>query len=246
MSKWHLSIMPLMYLPEGVAMKKNTEPISIGTQGHLSGTSARIALGRYPERGRYDAETIAAILDEGLVCHTGFQIAGQPYVIPTTYGRIGDQVYIHGSPVARWLRALAEAIPLCITVTLLDGLVFARSAFRHSMNYRSVVILGRASIVEQHGEKLAALSAIVEHMAAARWSSGIRHPSESELRATLVLRISLSEASAKVREGPPRDLNDDLNRPVWAGELPLNLRPDAPIAHSHGIELPAHVARWRR
>src|SRR5712691_7936493 len=114
-----------MYLPEGMAMERNTEPISTGTQVHLSGPSGPIALGRYPERGRYDAETIAAILDEGLVCHAGFEIAGQPYVIPTTYGRIGDQLYIHGSPVARWLRALAEAVPLCITVTLLDGLVLA-------------------------------------------------------------------------------------------------------------------------
>ena len=114
------------------------------------------------------------------------------------------------------------------------------------MNYRSVVILGRASTVEQHGEKLTALRAIVEHMMAGRWGSGIRHPSGSELRATLVLRIPVAEASAKVREGPPRDLDDDLNRPVWAGELPLKLRAGVPIAHSHGIELPAHIARWSR
>jgi len=244
--KMALVEMPLIHFFNRMTIEDETELDKNRTPSHPARPNARATLGRHPERGSYDAETIRTILDEGLVCHVGFEIAGQPYVMPTTYGRIGDHLYIHGSPVARWLHTIAEAIPICITVTLLDGLVLARSAFRHSMNYRSVVILGRARIVEQNDEKLEALRAIVEHMVDGQWCSGIRHPSDSELRATLVLRMSLSEASAKVREGAPRDLDDDLNRPVWAGELPLKLRPSAPIADSHGIELPAHVTRWCR
>lgn len=212
--------------------------------------SPRMAIGRYPERGRYDFATIASILDEALVCHVGFVADdGQPFVVPAAYARIGAYLYIHGSPLARWMRVLRAGGPMCITVTLLDGLVLARSAFRHSMNYRSVVALGRATVVEEHGEKMRALQALIEHVVPGRWNDRIRHPSEGEVRATLVLRIALDEASAKLRSGPPADLEEDLGRDSWAGCVPLKLSATAPVPDPARVSQalpPRYATEYRR
>ena len=189
----------------------------------------RTRVRRLPRRASYDREVIHAILDEALVCHIGFVHEERPFVLPTTYARVGDAIYLHGSAASRMLRGLAEGIPVCVTVTLLDGLVFARSAFHHSMNYRSVVILGVASEVTDAGERLQALEAIVEHMAAGRWAA-VRAPNERELKATSVLRLPIVEGSAKVRSGGPIDDAEDLGWPCWAGHVPLRLVPLAPIA----------------
>ena len=193
----------------------------------LSPTS-RTRVRRLPRRASYDRDVIHALLDEALVCHVGFVDQQQPFVLPTTYARVGDTVYLHGSAASRMLRRLAEGIPVCVTVTLLDGLVFARSAFHHSMNYRSVVILGVASEVTDGGERLQALEAIVEHMAPGRWAA-VRAPNERELKATSVLRLPIVEGSAKVRSGGPIDDAEDLGWPCWAGHVPLRLVPLAPI-----------------
>jgi len=202
--------------------------------------SARTRVRRLPARACYDQATIDAILDEALVCHVGFAVDGQPYVIPATYARVGRQLYIHGSAASRMLRTLATGAPVCVTVTLLDGLVLARSAFHHSMNYRSVVILGTAVEVSNPDERLAALEAIVEHILAGRWRQ-VRPPSERELRATSVLRLPLDEVSAKIRSGPPLDDADDLGQPCWAGVIPLRLVAAAPLPDAHlpaGVEPP--------
>jgi nitroimidazol reductase NimA-like FMN-containing flavoprotein (pyridoxamine 5'-phosphate oxidase superfamily) len=202
--------------------------------------SERTRVRRLPARACYDQATIDAILDEALVCHVGFAVDGQPYVIPTTYARVGRQLYIHGSAASRMLRTLASGVPVCVTVTLLDGLVLARSAFHHSMNYRSVVILGTAVEVSDPEERLAALEAIVEHILAGRWRQ-VRPPSERELRATSVLRLPLDEVSAKIRSGPPLDDADDLGQPCWAGVIPLRLVAVSPLADAHlpaGVEPP--------
>jgi nitroimidazol reductase NimA-like FMN-containing flavoprotein (pyridoxamine 5'-phosphate oxidase superfamily) len=173
---------------------------------------------------------------------------GQPFVIPTGFARVGERLLIHGSAASRMIRLLAAGAPACVTVTLVDGLVLARSAFHHSMNYRSVVVLAAASEVVDEQEKLAALDAIVEHIAPGR-RAAVRAPSASELRATRVLAFPLDEASAKVRTGPPKDDDEDYALPVWAGELPLQLTPLAPVADpklAPGTPLPAHVTGWRR
>lgn len=188
----------------------------------------RTAVKRLPQRGTYERETVYQILDEGLVCHVGFVVDDQPYVIPTAYGRVGDNVYIHGSPASRMLRALQGGIEVCLTVTLLDGLVLARSAFHHSMNYRSVVVFGTASVVQDAEEKLAALRAFCEHVVPGRWPE-IRQPSRSELAGTLVISLPLVEVSAKVRTGPPMDDEADYQLPVWAGEIPVSLVAGTPI-----------------
>ncbi len=188
----------------------------------------RTRVRRLPARASYERATIQAILDEGLVCHVGFVHEGQPYVLPTTYARVGDQVYLHGSAASRMLRGLGEGIPVCLTVTLLDGLVLARSAFHHSMNYRSVVILGVAIAVTEPVERLRALEAIVEHAVPGRWPQ-VRPPSAGELRATMVLRLPIEEASAKVRSGGPLDEAEDLGWPCWAGHVPLRLVALAPV-----------------
>jgi len=188
----------------------------------------RTAIKRLPKRGVYDREIIYQILDEGLVCHVGFVVDSQPYVIPTAYGRVDDKLYIHGSPASRMLRTLQEGIPVCVTVTLLDGLVLARSAFHHSMNYRSVVIFGIASVVSQPGEKLEALHAFTEHIVPGRWED-VRQPNRNELAGTLVLSLPIVEASAKVRTGPPIDDEADYFLPVWAGEIPLRFVAGTPI-----------------
>ena len=183
---------------------------------------------RRPDRGFYGRDVIDAILDEGLVCHLGFRVGGQPYVIPTTYARAGDTIVIHGSPASRLLRSLRDGVAVCLTVTLLDGLVLARSAFHTSMNYRSVVVLGTAREITDGDEKVGALRALVDHILPGRWDA-IRPPNETEIKGTLVLALPLSEASAKVREGGPLDDDADLALPVWAGHIPLSLTRGHPV-----------------
>ena len=208
----------------------------------------RTQVRRLPDRGAYDRQTAYAILDEGLVCQMGFVHDGQPYVIPTGYGRDGDFLYLHGSAASRMLRTLETGVPVCVTVTLLDGLVLARSAFHHSMNYRSVVILGRAEKVGENGEKLRALRAIVDHILPGRWEE-VRPPNAKELLATSVLRIPLEEASAKIRTGPPVDDDEDMGLPCWAGVIPMALVAGAPLADpalEPGITAGAAVQSYRR
>ena len=183
---------------------------------------------REAERAVYDRETVYRILDAGFLCHVGFVVDGQPYVIPTSYGRKDANLYIHGSAASRMLRQIKEGVQVCMTVTLLDGLVLARSIFNHSMNYRSVVILGKAMLVEGRDEKLAALRALSEHILPGRWDD-VRQPNEQELKATSVLRLPLEEFSAKVRSGPPIDNEEDYTFPTWAGVIPLEMKADAPV-----------------
>ena len=188
----------------------------------------RTTLKRLPKRGTYDRETVHAILDEAIVCHVGFVAEGQPFVIPTAFGREGDTLYLHGSAASRMLKTLAEGVDVCVTVTLLDGLVLARSAFHHSMNYRSVVVLGRALEVTEAEEKRRALEVIVDHVVPGR-SGETRGPNDKELLATRVLSLALVEVSAKVRTGPPIDDEEDYTLPVWAGVIPVRLAIDAPV-----------------
>lgn len=188
----------------------------------------RVSLGRYPERGHYDFPTIAAILDAGLVCHVGMVCDDQPIVMPAIYGRIDDHLYVHGSNAARWLKASSAPARLCVTVSILDALVLARSAYQHTLNYRSVVILGQAEIVADADEKVAALQAITEHVCSGRWND-VRPPSDGELRATLVLRLPIAEASAKIRSGPGSDFESDLASNAWAGLIPLQTIRGTPI-----------------
>jgi len=190
--------------------------------------TSRTRVVREAERGVYDRETVYRILDEGFLCHVGFVADGQPFVIPTSYGRKGAILYIHGSAASRMLRQASGGTPVCITVTLLDGLVLARSVFNHSMNYRSVVILGKAALVENPEEKLAALRALSEHILPGRWDDA-RQPNERELKATSVLRVPIEEFSAKVRTGPPIDDAEDYSFPTWAGVIPLEMKAGAPI-----------------
>jgi hypothetical protein len=189
--------------------------------------SARVKVKRHPERATYERDSVHAILDEALVCHLGFIDGGVPFVMPTIHARLGDSVYVHGAPASRMLRQAAEAPQVCLTVTLVDGLVLARSVFNHSLNYRSVVLLGRAEPITDRDEKMAASEALVEHVCRGRWAEA-RRPSEKELGATVVLRMELDEVSAKVRSGPPKDDSEDLERPVWAGVVPLRTVPLAP------------------
>ena len=214
----------------------------------MSLATPRTTVRRLPARGSYDRGVLDAILDEGLVCHVGFVVDGQPYVIPTTYGRRGGQLYLHGSAASRMLKAMRGGIPVCVTVTHLDGLVLARSAFHHSMNYRSVVVLGMAQEVVDPEERWAALRAIVDHVVPGRWDE-VRPPSENELRATLVLRLAIDEASAKIRTGPPVDDDADYTLPFWAGELPMRTTVLPAIADPRlapGISVPVHVTGYRR
>ena len=203
----------------------------------------RTTVRRLPKRGAYDRQTIEAILDEAFICHVGFVVDGQPMVIPTIHARVDDSLYFHGSVASRMLRSLEQGVPVCVTVTLLDGLVLARSAFHHSMNYRSVVILGTATAVVDRDEKLRVLDALVEHVMKGR-SADARPPSEAELNATMVLRLPIAEASAKIRTGPPIDDEEDYTLPVWAGVLPLELTPHEPVADPRlkpGVELPVYL-----
>lgn len=210
--------------------------------------TARTTLKRLPKRASYERETVYRILDEGFVCHVGFVSEGRPVVIPTGYGRSGDLLYIHGSAASRMLRTLREGVDVCVTVTLLDGLVLARSSFNHSMNYRSVVVFGRARVVEGEDEKMEALRVFSDHVMRGRWEDA-RLPNSNELRATTVLALPLEEASAKIRTGPPVDDEEDYGLPVWAGVLPLRLVageavPDPRLAE--GIEQPRYVLGYRR
>lgn len=208
----------------------------------------RTELRRRPDRGRHDLATVHAILDEGLVCHVGFVAEGHPFVIPTAYARIGDTLYLHGSPANRMLRTLEKDVPVCVTVTLLDGIVLARSAFHTSMNYRSVLVLGHAHRVRDEAERRRALIALVEHVAPGR-SRDVRLPSDEELAFTKVLALPLREASAKVRTGPPVDDEADLHLPHWAGVLPLPLVPGVPVADPDlhaDVPAPAYVTGYRR
>lgn len=185
--------------------------------------TARTRVVREPERGVYDREVAYRILDEGFICHVGFAVDGQPFVIPTSYGRNDANLYIHGSAASRMLRRMKDGVAVCVTVTLLDGLVLARSVFNHSMNYRSVVILGKATLVDDPEEKLTALRVLSEHILPGRWDDA-RQPNEGELKATSVLRVPIEEYSAKVRTGPPIDDAEDYAFPTWAGVVPLEMK----------------------
>ena len=208
--------------------------------------SARATVRRRAGRGHYDRATIDAILDEAMYGHVGLESGGQPFVIPVLYGRSNAELFLHGSPLSRLLGTAAAGAALCFTVTLLDGLVLARSAFHHSMNYRSVVVFGHARVVEDREEKLEALRLIVEHVVPGR-SSDVRGPDDQELKATEVLALGLTEASAKVRTGPPIDGVEDMHLPAWAGELPLTLAPGAPIAdEATTAPVPSYVRFYRR
>jgi nitroimidazol reductase NimA-like FMN-containing flavoprotein (pyridoxamine 5'-phosphate oxidase superfamily) len=208
--------------------------------------SARTTVKRHPERGAYDRAPIDAILDEALICHLGFVVDGQPYVIPTIHAREGDSLYVHGSPGSRMLRNVKEGVDVCVTATLLDGLVLARSVYNHSMNYRSVLVLGRAQEVTDRTRKLRAMECVVEHVVPGRWADA-RQPNEGELKGTTILELSLAEASAKIRSGPPTDDEDDLAWPVWAGVIPLALTPSEPIPDD-GVDdaPPAYAADYTR
>jgi nitroimidazol reductase NimA-like FMN-containing flavoprotein (pyridoxamine 5'-phosphate oxidase superfamily) len=208
--------------------------------------TARTRVVREPQRAVYDRDAVNQILDEALLCHVGFVAEGQPFVIPMSYGRDGDVLYIHGSPASRMLRHLEQGVPVCITVTLVDGLVLARSVFNHSMNYRSVIILGTAKLVDDPAEKLAALRALSEHILPHRWDDS-RQPNEKELKATSVLRLPINEFSAKVRVGPPVDNAEDYSFPTWAGVIPLQMTVGAAIRDERcELELPAYLKNYAR
>lgn len=218
--------------------------------GTVSGPrSDRVRLRRRRERGSHEREVIDAILDEALVAHLGIVAAdGQPLVIPTLHARCGDVVYVHGSAASRTLLALGSGAPACLTVSLIDGLVLARSAMHHSANYRSVMLLGRATLEEDPGRKRAAFEAIVEHIVPGRWRD-VRPPSDNELNATAVLAMAIDEASAKVRTGPPVDDEEDHALPAWAGVIPLSMQPGEPLADPRlaaGIAAPAYARAYSR
>lgn len=208
--------------------------------------SERSRVRRAPKRAEYDRETIDAILDEALVAHLGFVADGQPYVIPTLHARVGDEVLIHGSAASRMVTLLGAGMPACLTVTLIDGLVLARSAFHHSMNYRSVVVLGTARFVEGPDERERALQAFTDKLIPGRWDE-VRPPSRQELKGTRVLALPLTEASAKLRGGGPVDDDPDYDLDVWAGVVPLALTPGAPEPDERlraGTSLPPSIAGW--
>ena len=210
--------------------------------------TSRTTVKRIPKRGAYDRDTINAILDEAFICHVGFVVDGQPYVIPTGFGRIENDLYIHGSSASRMLRELSKGVDVCVTVTLIDGLVIARSAFHHSVNYRSVVVLGKAELVTDSDEKNKALEAITNHIVPGRWAD-CRWPNELELKATSVLKLAIDEASAKIRTGDPVDDDEDYSLDFWAGVLPLDLSPGNPQSDaklSPGIAPPAYITNYKR
>jgi len=188
----------------------------------------RTTVRRLPKRGVYDKAEVYAILDEGFICHVGFAIDGQPYVIPTGYARSGGQIFLHGSAASRMLRSLGDGLDVCVTVTLVDGFVLSRSAFHHSINYRSVVMLGHARVVADPAEKMVALRCFTDHILPGRWDE-VRPPSEQELKSTMVLALPLEEVSAKVRKGPPVEDEGDITRPAWAGVVPLHAKLGEPI-----------------
>lgn len=207
--------------------------------------SDRVRVHRAPERAAYDLQTVGTILDAGLMCHLGYVVEGQPYVVPTLYGRDGDALVVHGSSASRALRTGAR-MPVCVTVTLLDGVILARSLFNHSANYRSVVVIGQAEAITDQEEKEAALRVLTEHLLPGRWDEA-RAPNDKEMRATAVLRLDLTECSAKVRTGPPEDDEEDLGLAVWAGEIPLEMTAGRPVPDPYlaaGIDVPPSVTGW--
>ncbi|MGH9517753.1 MAG: pyridoxamine 5'-phosphate oxidase family protein [Terriglobales bacterium] len=213
-----------------------------------SAPTPRTRVVREPQRAVYDREIVNRILDEGFICHVGIAVDGQPFVIPTSYGRHDDFLYIHGSAASRMLRNASAGIPMCVTVTLLDGLVLARSIFNHSMNYRSVVVLGTGTAIEDREEKLTALRLLSEHIVPGRWNE-VRQPNEKELKATTIIRLPIEEFSAKIRQGQVIDDEEDYAFPVWAGVLPMNLVVGDPIKDSRlaeGIEVPGYVKNYSR
>jgi hypothetical protein len=211
--------------------------------------TARTNVRRLPKRGVYDRAEVFKILDEALICHVGFNDeSGRPVVIPTGYGRANDRLYLHGSAASRMLRGLSRGVPVCVTVTLLDGMVLARSAFHHSMNYRSVVIFGEAVLVEDVDEKNEALRIISDHLVPGRWEE-VRLPNPQELKGTSVLAVDLTEVSAKVRAGGPVDDEEDMSLPVWAGVIPLHLAAGELVADPNSqvaVEPPSYATNYRR
>jgi len=211
-------------------------------------STSRTRVVREPQRAVYDREAAYQILDEAFICHVGFVVDGQPFVIPTGFGRAGDNLYIHGSAASRMLRNLDEGVAVCVTVTLLDGLVLARSIFNHSMNYRSVVVLGVARAVTDQAEKLEALRLLSEHILPGRWAES-RQPNDKELKATLVMKLPITEFSAKVRQGGPIDDEEDYGFPTWAGVIPLAMVRGEPVPDARveeGTALPPYVRGYSR
>jgi nitroimidazol reductase NimA-like FMN-containing flavoprotein (pyridoxamine 5'-phosphate oxidase superfamily) len=219
---------------------------SAARNGAASLKTPRTKLGRLPARGHHDLATLHALLDDGLVCHVGFVHDGRPAVIPTLYARVGDQVYLHGSSASRMLRTLAGGAEVCVTVTLVDGLVLARSAFHHSVNYRSAVLYGAARPIEDPAERNRALHAFTERLIPGRWDH-VRVPTRQELKATTVLVLPIEEGSSKIRTGPPVDDDEDYALDVWAGVVPLRMTIQPPVPDERlkpGIATPQHVERF--
>ncbi|MET0753878.1 MAG: pyridoxamine 5'-phosphate oxidase family protein [Pyrinomonadaceae bacterium] len=203
---------------------------------------------RLPKRGNFERASVYKILDEGFVCHVGFAVDEQPFVLPTAYARIDDRLLIHGSAASRMMKAMASEIDICVTVTLVDGLVLARSAFHHSMNYRSVVVFGKAKIINDKAKKLAALRTFIEHIIPHRWSE-VRPPTEIELKATTVLALPITEASAKIRAGDPIDDAEDYEMDVWAGVIPFGFSAGKPVVDAKlksGAKIPPYVSNYKR
>jgi nitroimidazol reductase NimA-like FMN-containing flavoprotein (pyridoxamine 5'-phosphate oxidase superfamily) len=216
--------------------------------GMSDAPSPRTQVRRLAERGSYDRALIESILDEALICHVGFLHEGTPVVIPTIHARVGETLYLHGSPASRMLRGMRSGDEICVTVTLVDGVVVARAAFHNSMNYRSVVVFGTPRIVDDPVEKWNALEAITEHVIPGRWTDS-RPMSEKEQRGTLVVALPITEASAKIREGGPGDDDEDYSLPIWAGVVPLTLTPGDPIADpllQVDVDAPSYVTEYRR
>jgi nitroimidazol reductase NimA-like FMN-containing flavoprotein (pyridoxamine 5'-phosphate oxidase superfamily) len=202
----------------------------------------RTKVRRIPKRGHYDKKTIYSIIDEAMICHVGFVMNDTPYVIPTIHARIDDTLYLHGSVASQMLDSVTKS-NICITMTIVDGIVLARSLFHHSMNYRSVVVLGKGNLVSDSKERLLALKAVSDHLVEKRWDDA-RQPSKKELKATTVIAININEASAKIRSGPPIDEEDDDNLPVWAGVVPIKTISEKPVADpklKQGISLPEYL-----
>lgn len=210
--------------------------------------TARNRVRRQPKRGHYDRKSVNAIIDEALVCHVGFAVDGVPTVIPTLHARRGGELLLHGARTSRLIRHVADGNPVSVAVTLIDGIVFARSVFNHSMNYRSVVLHGTGHLLESDDDKLSALEAFSEHIARGRWADA-RLPTRKELKGTSVLSIPIELAAAKIRSGPPMDDDEDYALPIWAGVVPLSLRPGKPIPDprlGHDVTVPGYLRRYRR
>lgn len=219
----------------------------MATQENGSLKTARTTVRRLPDRGRYDREEVYAVLDAGFICHVGFAIEGQPYVVPTSYWRKADHVYFHGSAASRMLRTLSGSVPVCLTATHVDGLVLARSGFHHSINYRSVMILGDATLVSDDQEKSQAFQDFVDYVLPGRWPE-IRWPDEQEMKATSVLRLPIEEASVKIRKGDPKDDAPDLDMNVWAGVIPFYTVAGEPLPSKDlrsGIDVPEYAQGYR-